>query len=50
MKWMSDKDVQATGKLKTETVAVGETWQQFLFNDPFQVNHPIMPQNIKTGL
>lgn len=47
---MSDKEGQASGKLKTETVAVRETWQQFLFNDPFQANHPIMLQNIKTGL
>lgn len=50
MKWMPDKEVQASGKLKTETVAVGATWQQILFNDPFQANHPIMLQNIKTGL
>lgn len=50
MKWMSDKDIQTSGKVKSETVAVGETWQQFLFDDPFQANPPIMPQNIKTGL
>lgn len=50
MKWMSDEGIQANGKLKTETVAVGETWQQFLFNDPFQANHSIMPHDIKTGL